>query len=91
MQDVPHAHGARVRQQDEPQVCRRLVEVQLVVGRAVAYEGIVVTAELAHHVAQGEDGAEDELCVVRGIGASGIGVVREPGACVYAFSCNGYQ
>lgn len=40
--------------------------MQLVLGGAVADEGVVVAAELAGHVAQGEDGAEDELGVVGG-------------------------
>jgi hypothetical protein len=44
--------------------------VQLVLARPVADEGVVVAAELAGHVAEGEDGSEDELGVV---GAGGYG------------------
>ena len=68
MQHVPHAQGARVGQQHEAEVAGRLVEVQLVLRGAVADEGVVVAAELARHVAQREDGAEDQLGVV-GAGA----------------------
>ena len=73
MQHVAHAHCARVGEQDEAQVGGRLVEVQLVAGGAVADEGVVVTAELADHVSQGEDGAEDELGVIRGGGGEAGG------------------
>jgi hypothetical protein len=46
--------------------------VQLVLRGAVADEGVVVTAELTRHVAQGEEGTEDELSVVgRAAGARG--------------------
>ncbi len=38
--------------------------MQLVLGGAEGDEGVVVAAELAHHVAQAEDGAEDQLGVV---------------------------
>lgn len=76
MQHVPHAHGGSVGQQDEAQVRGRLVVVQTVLAGAVADEGVVVAAELAHHVAQAEDGAEDELRVVAraadGPGAAGL-------------------
>ena len=68
MQDIPHAHRARVGQHDEAQIRRCLVKVHLVVAGAIADKGVVLPAELAHHVAQGEDGAEDELGVVRGGG-----------------------
>lgn len=66
MQDVAHAGGAGLGQEGEAQVGRGLVVVQLVLGGAVADEGVVVAAELARHVAQGEDGAKDELGVVAG-------------------------
>lgn len=64
MEDVAHAEGAGLGQQGEAQARGRLVVVQLVLGGAVGDEGVVVAAELAHHVAQAEDGAEDELGVV---------------------------
>lgn len=64
MQHVAHARRGRVGQENEAQVGGRLVKVQLVLPRAVADEGVVVAAELARHVAQREDGAEDELGVV---------------------------
>jgi hypothetical protein len=67
MQHIPHTHGARVRQEDKSQIRRRLVKVKLIVPGPIAYEGVIVTAELADHVAQGEDGSEDELCIVGGI------------------------
>lgn len=73
MQHIPHAGRARVRKHDEAKVCGRLVEMQLVLPRAVADEGVVVAAELADHVAEGEDGSEDELGVVRGGGQDGRG------------------
>lgn len=73
MQHIPHAGRARVGKHDEAEVGGRLVEVQLVLPRAVADEGVVVTAELADHVAEGEDGSEDELGVVRGGGQDGRG------------------
>lgn len=65
VQDVAHARRGRVGQQNEPQVGGGLVKVQLVLPRPVADEGVVVAAELARHVPQGEDGAEYELRVVR--------------------------
>lgn len=68
MQHIAHAHGAGIREEDEAQVRGGLVEVQLVLGGAVADEGVVVAAELADHVAQGEYGAEDELSIVAGGG-----------------------
>lgn len=40
--------------------------MQPVLARAVRYEGIVFAPQLAHHVAQRKDGAEDELGVVLG-------------------------
>lgn len=64
MQDVAHAEGAGLGQQGEAQVRGRLVVVHLVLGGAEGDEGVVVAAELAHHVPQAEDGAEDELGVV---------------------------
>lgn len=71
MQDVAHTRRGRVGEQDEAQIGGCLVKVQLVVGGAVADEGVVVAAELADHVAQGKDGAEDELGVVGGGGRLG--------------------
>lgn len=73
MQHIPHTRRARVRKHDEAKVCGRLVEMQLVLPRAVADEGVVVAAELADHVAEGEDGSEDELGVVRRGGQDGRG------------------
>ena len=64
MEHVPHARRRRVGEHHEPQAARRLVVVELVLPRAVADEGVVVAAQLAHHAAEGEDGAEDELRVV---------------------------
>lgn len=64
VEDVAHAEGAGLGQQGEAQARGRLVVVQLVLGGAVGDEGVVVAAELAHHVAQAEDGAEDQLGVV---------------------------
>lgn len=64
VQHVAHARRGRVGQEDESQVGRRLVVVQLVLARAEADKGVVVAAELACHVAEREDGAEDELGVV---------------------------
>jgi hypothetical protein len=66
VQDIAHAKSAGLGQQGETQVGRGLVVVQLVLGGAVGDEGVVVTAELAGHVPQTEDGAEDELGVVGG-------------------------
>ena len=66
VQHIAHAHRTRVGDDDEAQVGGRLVEMQLVVGGAVAHECVVVTAELANHVAEGEDGAENEFGVVIG-------------------------
>ncbi len=84
MQDIPHAQRGRVGQHDQAQAARGLVEVQLVLGGAVRDEGVVVAAQLAHHVAQGEDGSEDELGIVGGGGAGGCcccrGVGRGGGA-----------
>ena len=42
--------------------------MQLVVACAITDEGVVVTAEFTHHVAQGEDSAKDELRIVAGGG-----------------------
>lgn len=90
MQHVAHARRPGIRNHDEAQVGGRLVKVQLVLARAVADEGVVVAAELADHVAEGEDGAEDELCVVGaggqdgGRGAGDLG--GHPGFDVDAFS-----
>lgn len=80
MKDVAHAQGPRVGEEDEAEVGGGLVVVQLVVGRLEADEGVVVAAQLAYHVAQGEDGAEDELGVVGGrrLGARGAVGRREP-------------
>lgn len=73
MEDVAHAEGAGLGQQGEAQVRGRLVVVQLVVGGAEGDEGVVVAAQLAHHVAQAEDGAEDELGVVAALIAPRLG------------------
>ena len=85
MQHISHAHAPRVRHHDEAQVRGRLVVVQLVLSRAVRDEGVVVAAELADHVAEGEDGAEDELGIVGGAARVGGGVGLEPGFGVDAF------
>lgn len=85
MQHVPHAHARRVRHHDEAQVRGRLVVVQLVLAGAVRDEGVVVAAELADHVAEGEDGTEDQLRIVGGAAGVGGGVGLEPGLCVDAF------
>lgn len=68
MQDIPHAHGGGIRQHDKPQVGGCLVVVHAVLAGAVADEGIILAAELAHDVAQTEDGAKDELGIVGGAG-----------------------
>lgn len=73
MQHIPHARRARVRDHDEAKVGGRLVEMHLVLARAVADEGVVVAAELADHVAKREDGSEDELGVIRAGGQDGRG------------------
>lgn len=65
MQHIPHAGRRGIGNHDEAQVGGRLVKVQLVLARPVADEGVVVAAELAGHVAEGEDGAKDELGIVR--------------------------
>lgn len=72
VQDVAHAHGGGVGQQDEAQVGRGLVVVHAVLAGAVGDEGVVLAAKLADHVAQAEDGAEDELGVVLGARALGL-------------------
>ena len=98
MQHVAHAQRGRVGEDDEAQVGGGLVKVQLVLRGAVADEGVVVAAELADHVAQGKDGAEEELGVVGrrrrgcGVGCGGIGVGwvcgrGEPGLGVDALGC----
>lgn len=100
VQDIAHARGHGVGEDNEAQVRGGFVEVKLVLGGAEADEGIVVAAELADHVAQGKDGAEDELRLVRGgvrrrggrrgtAGAGGrVRVLRvlDPGFRVDAFS-----
>ena len=78
MKYIPHTHGPSIRQENKSQIGRRLVKVKLVVRGPVAYEGVIVTAELADHVAQREDGSENELCVVGGVGGFGVRLVREP-------------
>lgn len=51
--------------------------MQLVLGCAVADKCVVIAAELANHVAEGEDSAEEELCVVGGChGGCGFGACR---------------
>lgn len=91
MQHIAHARGPGIRNHDEAQVRGRLVKVQLVLPRAVADKGVVVAAELADHVAEGEDGAEDELCVVGARGQDGGGragdLGGQPGFGVDAFGC----
>lgn len=64
MQHIAHAHDPGVREHDKAQTAGGLVKVQLVLAGPEADEGVVVAAELAGHVAQLEDGAEDELGVV---------------------------
>lgn len=44
MQDIAHTRRRRIGNEDKAQVGRRLVEVQLVLPRAVGYKGIVVAA-----------------------------------------------
>lgn len=66
MQHIAHAHRAGISQHDKAQVRGRLVVVHAVLAGAVADEGVVLAAQLAHDVAQREDGAEDELGVVGG-------------------------
>lgn len=73
MQHIPHARRRGIRYHDKAKVGGRLVEMQLVLARAVADKGIVVAAELAGHVAEGEDGSEDELGVIRAGGYGGRG------------------
>lgn len=73
MQHIPHARRRGICNHDEAKVGGRLVEVQLVLARPVADEGVVVAAELAGHVAEGEDGSEDELGVIRAGGYDGRG------------------
>lgn len=68
MQHISHTHGRGIRQQDKAQVGRGLVVVQAVLGRTVGDEGVVLAAQLAHHIPQAEDGAEDKLGVVLGTG-----------------------
>lgn len=87
MQHVAHTQSRRIGQEDEAQVGGRLVVVKLVVCGAEADEGVVIAAELAHHVAEGEDGTEDELGIVGGRGEVGRGAVvgGEPGFGVDAF------
>lgn len=62
--------------------------MQLVLPGAIADKGVVLAAEFARHVAEGEDGAEDEFGVVGagdvGVGGGGVGG-REPGLVVDAF------
>ena len=59
VEHIAHAQCGRVGQHDKPEVACCLVEVQLVLPRAVADECVVLAAELAYHVAEGEYGAED--------------------------------
>lgn len=93
MQHVPHAHAGRVGEQHKAQVRRRLVKVQLVLGGPVRDEGVVVPAELTHHVAQREDGSKDELGVVLAAVAPRLARVRrtrrwgKPLLGVDAFGC----
>lgn len=88
MQDIPHTRRLRVGEEGKAQVGGGLVVMQLVLPGSVADEGVVLAAELARHVAQGEDGSEDEFGVV---GAGDVGAGRgwasrgEPGLGVDAF------
>ena len=59
MQDDPQIIRLRIRHHHELQTRRRLVIMQFVVARPVADEVVVGAPELAHHVSEGEDGAED--------------------------------
>lgn len=68
VEDVAHAEGAGLGEHGEAEVGRGLVVVELVVLGAERDEGVVLAAQLADHVAQAEDRAEDQLCVVRGRG-----------------------
>lgn len=68
MQHIAHTQGGRVGEEDKAQVRRRLIVVQAVLPRAERDEGVILAAELAHNVAQGKDGAKDELGVVLGAG-----------------------
>ena len=72
MQHVAHAQDGGVGEHDEPRIAGRLVIVQFVLAGAEADEGVVVAAKLAHHVAQREDGSEDELGIVL------AGIARRP-------------
>lgn len=74
MQHVTHTVRLRIRQQHKAQIGRRLVVVKLVLAGAIANEGVVIAAELASHVAQGEHGSEDEFGVVGGCTGAGAGL-----------------
>lgn len=70
MQHGPHALGVGIGQEDESEIGGGLEEVQLVLPGRVAGECVFRAADLADHVAEREDGAEDELGVV-GCGRGG--------------------
>lgn len=62
--------------------------MQLVLAGAEAYEGVVITTELPDHVAEGEDGAEDELGVIGGVSLLlGLVAGRSPYFGVDALRC----
>lgn len=68
-----------VGQHDELHARGGLVVVQLVFAGAVGEEGVVLAAQLLHHVAEREDQAEDQLLVVGVLGALGGGLVAMGG------------
>ena len=84
MQHVPHIRRPHIRQHDKLDTRRRLVVMQLILARPIRDEGVVLPPELAHHVPQREDRAEDEFGVVLGgeardAGARWVGVVEGHG------------
>lgn len=72
MQNNPQIIRLRIRNHHKLQTRRRLVIVQLVMPCPVRDEVVVRSPQLAHHVSEGEDGAEDEFGVV--FGAQGVGL-----------------
>lgn len=64
MQHIPHIQRLRIRQHHKLDTRRCLVVMQLILSRPIADKAIIWTAELANHVPQREDRAEDELCIV---------------------------
>lgn len=73
MKHVAHTRRRGVREHGKAQVCGRLVVMQLVLAGAITDKGVIVTTKLADHVAQREDGSEDELSVVGGAVAAARG------------------